>query len=400
MMKVFKVNQSPAGPKIEDIPAYVKTKLQESCITMNLHGQKIAVAVGSRGIKNIHLVVAAAVASLKEAGALPFIVPAMGSHGGGTAEGQLSILESLGVTSTSVGAEIRSCMDVVRVKLVDGCPILIDRNAWEADKILIINRIKEHTTFNAKFESGIFKMLGIGLGKAEGAKNYHRNIAKVGFEKTIGAAARTIIETGKVLGAIGIVENGAHEAGTISVMWPKEIEEVEERLLRLAKSFAPSLPFAHADLLILGEIGKNISGTGMDTAVTYRKNPGISPIKRIYVRSLSEGTHGNATGIGIADFCHRRVLKQIDYDKTYMNCMTGGMPEKAKIPITFRSELKCIEAVIDMLGTTKPEIMWIKNTLELHEIWVTEAYREEAEKMGLPIQLESIKTILPKGKST
>lgn len=371
-MNVFKVVQSPRGPRLLNIEAEVSTNFAMSGLGANMHGKQIAIAVGSRGIANIPIIVKSVIECVKASGGTPFIVPAMGSHGGGTAEGQVALLASLGVTP-ELGAEIRASMDVAEIgRTTHDGPVFLDKNAWESDGIILVNRIKAHPTFDGPFESGLFKMLGIGLGKLRGAKLYHRAMAALDFETVIGAVARTVIGTGKIIGAIAVLENGSNETAAVEAIKACSIEEKEAQLLKLSKSWMLGLPFEDIDLLVIDEIGKEISGTGMDLGIVGRKT-NFPKVGRIYIRGLSVATAGNASGIGAADFCHKRVLDQIDYQKTYTNCLASGFPEKAKMPMWFESDKKCLDAVKSMMGKDELKILWIKNTLKIEEMWASEA---------------------------
>lgn len=379
-MQVFEITQKALGPA-PILPDIVKADV-DGCLSHNLRGKRVALAVGSRGIPLLVSIVANTVKVLKEAGASVFVVPAMGSHGGATALGQAEVLTSLGITSATIGADIRSVMDVKWIAKSDyGHPILVDSNACEADWIIPINRIKSHTSFSGPVESGIMKMLTVGLGKHEGAATYHQQFAKHGFGNVVMDDGKKILDTGKILAAIAIVESD-HAIGLLEVIPAYKIPMREQKLLEKAKRWMPRIPFENIDLLIIEEIGKEISGTGMDSNVTGSKT-GYPKVKRIYVNSLSPATNGNATGIGLADFCNKSILRQIDYPKTYANCLTSGFPDKAKIPLMFENERECIEAVCKMHSLQHPRIVWIRNTLSLGKIRASEAMREEAVQYGL-----------------
>lgn len=395
-MKVFKVLQSPKGPKLDDIPSAVCEQFAASGMHKDLQGKRVAVAVGSRGIASLPVVVKALVECLRSSGAIPFIVPAMGSHGGGTAPGQTALLASLGITTEI--APIMASMDVAELETTaTGVNVCIDKNAWEADHVILVNRIKAHPTFDGPFESGLFKMLGIGLGKLVGAKRYHRAIAASGFTDVIGRVARTVIGSGKILGAIAILENSNSEIAQIEAVRAEDIEERERGLLRVSKSWMLGLPFDEIDLLVVDEIGKEISGTGMDLGIVGRKTS-YPLVHRIYVRGLSEGTMGNASGIGVADFCHLKLLYQIDFKKTYTNCLASGFPEKAKIPVYVGSDKEMLDIAKSMMGKDELKIVWIKNTLKLDEMWASEALWSEGCEtlMDLDMMQEDISIFLPK----
>jgi hypothetical protein len=294
---------------VDDIPATVDVELARLNLNRTIQpGQSVAVTMGSRGIANIHLVIRAIVQHLQRLGAKPFIVPAMGSHGGGTAQGQREIVEGYGVTEDFVGCPIRSSMETVIVcQTAEGIPVHFDKHAFNADHVVVCGRVKPHTGFVGDIESGLMKMMLIGLGKHEGAKIYHRAIADFSFPQIVRSVASQVLARCKVAAGVGIVENGYDETALIRAVAPQEFEEREKELLVLAKKWLPKLPFDQADILIIDEIGKNIIGSGMDTNVVGRKfndhkaaDNEYPKIKRIWVRDLTEETHGNAAVLGIA----------------------------------------------------------------------------------------------------
>lgn len=387
---MIKITQKPLTDHIEDVTEAVREAIEKAGFCYNLKKKTVAVAVGSRGIANLPDIVKATVLCLKAAGAKPFIVPAMGSHGGATAEGQLAVLEALGITSASIGVDIKSSMDTVEID--KSWPMLVDKNAWEADYILPINRIKPHTTFSGKYESGIHKMLTIGLGKEKGARKWHRTIRTIsdamgGFGETIELGVKALLQEGKILGAVAVVENAFHQTSIVRALKADQLNQ-ELHLLDEARRYMLYLPFKKVDLLIVDEIGKEISGTGMDTNVIGRKS-GFSEVEMIYVRGLTKATQGNATGIGLADFCHSDVLKQIDRKKTNANCLASGFPEKAKIPIAFDTDKEAIDAVSEIFEN--PKIVWIRNTLDLVDCYASDSYLYDAKTfwydIGDPFEL-------------
>ena len=305
----FRLRQTFEAPRVADIAGEVRAQLEK----LRLHetvrpGQSVAISVGSRGIANIALITKAIVDYLKSLGAEPFLVPAMGSHGGGTAEGQQKVIESYGVTEAYCGCPIRASMETVVVcQTVEGFDVHFDRHAFEADHVLVCNRIKPHTGFVGDIESGLMKMMLIGLGKHEGAKIYHRAIQDYSFGQIVRSVAGRVLESCHVVAGLGIVENGYDQTASITAVEPREFEAREKELLILAKKLLPRLPFDRVHLLIIDEIGKNISGTGMDTNVVGRKYQIHEPapdefpkVKCILIRGLTAETQGNATGIGLA----------------------------------------------------------------------------------------------------
>ena len=343
----------------------------------------MALTAGSRGIANIPVVLRAVADFLKSLEARPFLVPAMGSHGGGTAEGQRRVLESYGITEEFVGAPIRASMEVVSLGAsADGYPVVIDRLASEADHIGVIGRVKPHTGYHGGVESGLLKMMMIGLGKHAGAQVCHRIILDEPYEKVVRSVSRTMRARAPIAFGLALVENAYEETARIEGVLPEDFEKREEELLALAKRWLARLPFANADLLIIDEIGKNISGSGMDTNIVGRKRAfrlqpmaeGQPQMRHIFVRGLSDRTHGNAAGIGLADFTTTRLVKSMDYRATVVNCLTAGHPEGANLPVHFETDREAIEAALVIIGNRLPEqahIMRIRNTLAVEEVDVS-----------------------------
>ena len=387
--RMVRLRQTFEASRVNDIPSEVERQLA----TLNLGqqvkpGQTVAITAGSRGIANIAIIIKAACDHVRRIGGKPIIVPAMGSHGGGTAEGQRQIIEGYGVTEAFTGAEIRASMETVIVDTTpQGIPVHFDKHAFGCDHVLVVGRIKPHTGFVGPVESGLHKMMLIGLGKHEGAKIYHRAILDYSFLEIIRAVADVVLKKCKVIGGLGVVENAYDETGLIAAVAPNDFFTRESELLTLAKKWLPRLPFANTQLLIIDEIGKNISGTGMDTNVIGRKyndhaataNDDVS-VKRIFVRGLTEATHGNATGIGIAEFTNTRTINQVDRRITAINCLTGGHPTAAMLPIAFDTDRDVIQAALPTLGLVEPtnaKVVQIANTLHLGEVLVSEAYLPE-----------------------
>jgi hypothetical protein len=344
----------------------------------------VAITAGSRGIANIDRITQAVVGELKALGLQPFIVPTMGSHGEATAEGQLKVLEHYGITEATMGCPITSSMEVVQIGEVKGIPVFCDKNAWGADHIAVVARIKTHTDFDAEIESGLFKMMAIGLGKQRGAEHYHRAGHHYSYAEVFPLVGKTVLETGNILFGLGIVENGYDETAKVRAMLPKDFEEGEKALLREAKVWMARLPFDALDLLIVDEMGKNISGAGMDTNVVGRpfvqKVLDRPKVRRLFVRDLTPESGGNAVGVGMADMTTRRLVNKINYKALYMNAITSGVPEGAKVPMAFETDREAIQVALKMIGLTPPEqarIVRIKNTLQLTEMDVSEALLSE-----------------------
>jgi hypothetical protein len=383
--RMVRVRQTFAAERIADPAVEVGMQLQRLRLDQKVRaGQTVAITVGSRGIANIAIIVRAAVQHLKALGALPFVVPAMGSHGGGTAEGQQAVIEGYGVTEEFVGAPIRSSMETVIVaETPHGLPVHFDRHAYAADHVMVVNRVKPHTRFVGDIESGLHKMMLIGLGKHNGARVYHRAIREHSFGEIIRAVAGEVLEKCNILCGLAIVENAYDETGRIEAVLPDQFYDREVELLRLARTWLPTLPVRNIDLLIVDRIGKDISGTGMDTNVVGRKfndhkaTPEDDVVcTRIFVRGLTGKTRGNATGIGIAEFTTQACIDQIDRAVTNTNAVTGEHPESGMIPLVYATDREAIEAALQTIGLIDPpdaRVVHIRDTLHLAELELSEA---------------------------
>lgn len=380
---MFSVRQRLPRPRVGDLREAVETALDAAQIPARVRpGARVAITAGSRGISDLPPILAAAAGRLRDLGAEPFIVAAMGSHGGGTVAGQGAVLAELGVTPEAVGAPVVVTEEAVVLGTTpSGQPVYCDREAAAADGILVVNRVKPHTAFRGAHESGLLKMLAVGLGKRYGAEAVHRR-GPAGMEAGIVEAARIILGTGKVVGGLGIVENAYEETAILEGFAPEEIEAGEARLLKAARDLLPGLPAGEIDLLIVEEMGKNYSGTGMDTNVIGRwriqgvPEPEHPRVTRLVVLRLSEQSRGNATGIGLADFTTRRLVEATDWPATYLNCLTSTFVNRAMCPIALPSER---EAILVALGSAnlpdrrKARIMRVANTLHLETVQVSEA---------------------------
>jgi hypothetical protein len=388
---MYRIRQRFAGPVVQDIPAAVQAELARIDVASVIKpGQTVALTAGSRGVANIAAIIKATADYLKGIGAKPFVIPAMGSHGGGTADGQVDVLFHYGITTESMGVPLRATMEVVQVgETSDGIPVWLDKYASEADHIGVINRVKQHTDFSGAIESGMFKMMTIGLGKYHGAQHYHRANVHYGYEHVIRTVGRTVLQQARIGFGLGIVENGYDQTAIIRAALAPRLEETELELQVLAKKLVARLPFDFMHLLIVEEMGKNISGAGMDTKIIGRIMNIIEPlptqprILRIYVRDLHDDSYGNATGVGLADFVSRRLVNKVDATATYINCLTGLSPESARIPITVDTDREAVDAALGTIGLVPPEkarIVRIKNTLLLEELDVSEALLEEVKQ--------------------
>ena len=389
---MMRIRQTFDDTALDDIPGEITGQLANLKLESSVKkGQTVAVACSSRGLANYGIIVKAVVSFLKQLKLDPFLIPAMGSHGAATAAGQKRVLEHLGIDEEDVAALIRSSLEIVQIGETENhIPVYLDKLASEADHIVLINRIKKHTEFEHEFESGLLKMMAIGLGKQEGAATYHEAMLTYGYPGVILAVARKVMQDANLLFGVGTVENGYGQTARIGVGLKENIEEMEKELLTSAKAYAPSLPFDEADIILIDEMGKEISGTGFDTKVVGRIGlPLVTPeperpkIKRIVVSDLTEGSAGNAVGVGIADIITQRLLDKIDMDALNMNTITGVCPEMGKIPLTVKNDYEAIEIAIKCVGLIpreKLKIMRIKNTALLSEVEISEAYEDEISK--------------------
>src|SRR5881296_853327 len=386
--RMIRVRQTFPRPRVADIPRAVAATLGEAALRIK-RGDTVAVGAGSRGIANIDTIVGATVRWLKDLGARPFVFPAMGSHGGGTAEGQLAVLEHYGITEATMGCPIRATMDVVQVGEALGLPVWLDAYAAEANWIGLVNRVKPHTDFKGSIESGLFKMLTIGLGKYKGAIQYHRANIHHGYETVITAVGREMLVKARIGFGLGIVENGYDETAHVEAFAPEALESGERRILKNAREWMARLPFSPIDVLIVEEMGKNISGSGMDTNVIGRPSnphepfPADPKILWIVALDLTENTYGNATGIGNADFTTKTLVEKIDMKATLINCLAACSPGGAKLPPAFDTDRDAVENALDCIGLTTPaqaRVIRIKNTLMLGEIECSEAFLPEIAK--------------------
>jgi hypothetical protein len=396
--RIFRLRQHFPRPRVEDVPAEVDRQLAALELGQRIRpGQSVAITVGSRGIADLPAIVRAIVQHLRGLRAEPFVVPAMGSHGGATANGQRDVIESYGVTEASVGCPIRSSMDTVVVcQAAEGFPVHFDRCAFEADHVLVFHRIKPHTKFAGKLQSGLMKMMLIGLGKRAGAEIYHAAIEDFDFDRIVRSVAREVISRCHILAGLAVLENAYDEIAQVVALAPQQIPRQEPALLEQASQWMPRLPFDAADILLIDEIGKDISGTGMDTNVVGRKfsdhraaDDETPKIKRIIVRGLTQKTHLNASGIGLAEFCLSRIVDEMDVNATRINCVTANHVTGAMIPLHYRTDREVLEAALSTVGLTRPpdvRLMWIKNTLHLAELSCSSAYLAEAQsREGLEI---------------
>lgn len=416
-IRLIRVRQRFEASTVSDVAGQVRGEVEQLLASSSLDpGSRIGLTAGSRGINNVVEVYRAAVETVREAGHEPFLFAAMGSHGRGTAEGQRELLQSLGVTEEKVGAPVLCSDEVVELgesgEPLSGLPVYVAREAAEADGVIVVNRVKPHTSFHGPYESGLMKMLAVGMGRAKGAPMVHR----LGWDSMVEAVLSiggAVLERLPVVGGLAIIENAREETALIKGLTSAEILEEEKHLLDLARDYMPYLPVKHLDLCVVREMGKNYSGTGMDTNIIGRlrlqgmPEPAEPVIRYLAVLDLSEASHGNATGVGLADFVSKRLVEKIDREATYLNCLTSGGPIRAAVPITLPDDEALFASVWQAL---KPEcldqvrVAIIKDTLHLSQLWLSENLVGELENgkvetvgEAFPLEFDAEGRILLKG---
>ena len=385
--RMIKIRQLYDDSKITDISGHIVGQMHKAPINpSDMKGKRICITAGSRGIPHFDIIMRSVCDQLKAWGAEPFIIPAMGSHGGGTAQGQREILEGYNITEESMGVPVISCMDVVQYgSLSDGTPLYCDKNAYESDGVVLLHKVKPHTDFRGVHESGLAKMIAIGIAKHKGASVFHK-LGFAQFAKRIPEAAEIFLKNVPVAFGVAIIQNAYDEISTIEVVPAGEIMEADKRLLVVAKERIPKFKFKELDVLVIDEIGKNISGYGQDPNVTGRANgyePGFSNIlklKKLFIRGLSEQTHHNACGIGEADITTQRCVNSIDWASTWTNLITSTEIQGCCIPMYANSDREALQLAIRTCAGTdlnRIKMARIKNTLDLFEIEVSEALWDE-----------------------
>ena len=387
---VFRVRQKFDAPRIDDVPKEAETQLTGLSLGSTIKsGQSVAISAGSRGIANIHLIIKAIADHIKRLGAEPFIVPAMGSHAGGKAEGQQKILESYGITEAFCECPIRSSMETVVVcQAAEGFPVHFDKHAYSADHVVLCNRIKTHTQFSGEIESGMMKIMLPGLGKHEGAKIYHRAIKDYSFSQVLHSVAGHVLAKCKIVAGVGVVENSYGQTAKIQAALPQDLEKTDKELLILAKKWAPRLPFNKVDILLIDETGKELSGTGFDVSLVGRKYlehraaPDEFPkVRIIALRNLTDKSGGNAEGMGLAEFCLSRFLEKVDVTTTRVNALTSGHYTGSMCPLDYATDREMLDVMLREIGLAEPpdaKLLWIRNTLFLSEVECSVAYLDEA----------------------
>jgi len=376
------VFQNIKAPRIVDLEGELRGKLNEFGLKNFIKpNETVAITAGSRGINHLNTILKTLVDYLKELKASPFIVPAMGSHGGGTAEGQLQILTDYGITEEEMGCPIKASMDVVELGESEfGYPVYLDKHASLADKIIVVNKIKSHSKFTGEVESGLSKMSLLGLGKHKGAKLYHRLIDRYGWPRVRKSLLKVVLKNAPIICGLAIVQNINNEPAQLHILRSDEFFTKEPELLRNHKELTEHLPFKEIDLLIVDEMGKNIFGTGMDTNITGRKEGSSMQVRWLFVRDLTDDSHGNAQGVGLADFTTKKLVDKIDYNKTYTNALTALRTDSPKIPVFLQNDREVLNTIFDMVGRediSTLRIVWIKNTLELSKILVSEYFFDQ-----------------------
>jgi hypothetical protein len=388
------VRQKFPDRRIADVAAEVRKQLAGSGFAGRLKpGSRVAIGVGSRGIHNLATIVRGVVEYWKDEGMRPFLFPAMGSHGAASAQGQADVLAHYGITEASMGCPVVSQLEVVSLgKTADGIEAFMDKLAYQSDGVMLVGRVKWHTDFAGKIESGLFKMMAIGLGKFGGAQRYHTYAYRLGLEHVIRSVGRQVLKSGKILGGLAILEDAWHNTGKLDAVPVEVMEQREEENLALVKSWMGKIPM-DADILIMDEIGKNISGAGMDTKVVnrsiqceYNPWPDAPKFERIFVRNLSELTYNSGVGLGMADVVTDRLVNRIDWEPTWINSLTANTPSAIRIPIHFPTDRECLERIAPTVGRIDLDqvtYIWIRNTMDLGRLALSENLRGAVEKNPL-----------------
>jgi hypothetical protein len=377
--------------RLPDVPAEVRKQLAASGFAARLKpGARVAIGAGSRGIHNYAVIIRAVVQYWLDQGMRPFLFPAMGSHGAASAQGQAGVLAHYSISEATMGCPVVSSLDVVSLgKTEDGIEAFMDKTAYESDGVMLVGRVKWHTDFAGAIESGLFKMMAIGLGKFAGAQRYHAYAYRLGLEHVIRTVGRQVLQSGKILGGLAILEDANHNTAKLDAVPVEEMEQREEANLALVKTWMARIP-VDLDVLVLDEIGKNISGSGMDTKVVnrspncdYNPWPGLPRIERLFVRNLSELTYNSGVGLGIADVVTDRLVNRIDWEPTWVNSLTANTPASIRTPIHFPTDRECLERIAPTVGKLDLDQVtygWIRNTMELGRLGLSENLRGLVER--------------------
>ena len=378
----------PTGESV-DVPAKIAEEWERLNLAEAVRGKRIALGFGSRGVAQVDIIARELVKHVKQSGGEPFVVPAMGSHGGGTPAGQIEVLSGLGITEDSVGCPIHATMDVVDMGMTDvGLPAYLDKNVAEADGLILTNRVKVHTDFHGPHESGLLKMLAIGLGKETGARNIHR-YGTTGLREYMPRIAEYLVSKINWIAGFATVEDGYHNVAHIEALTADCVIPDEQRLLQLSRDLMPRIPVDEIDVLIIDEMGKDISGAGMDTNIIGRwmisgePEPETPNIKRICILDLTPASHGNATAYGLADFMSKRLFDKIDFPITIKNIFTSGFLQRGQMPMVFETDEETIKAAVfdtfrrDIDNHHQARVVRIQNTLALETLWVSQNIADE-----------------------
>ncbi len=389
LQKLVPIRQNFPDRGLPDIPFAVRETMGAAEWTKGVPaGSRIAVGVGSRGITNIDMIAKAVVDFWKSRDCRPFIIPVMGSHGAATGPGQAEVLAHYGINEKTMGCPIVSSLDVEPIGTTpDGIEVVMAKDALEADGVMLCSRIKWHTDFEGKLESGIHKMMAIGLGKRAGAQVYHTHGLKLGLEHVIRTVGAVVLGTGKMLGGLAILEDAHHHTAKVQAVGAAGMVEEEEELLARVKSWKPNIPVKELDILIVDEIGKNFSGSGMDTKIinrSGRRGPngwdGVPTIHRIFSRDLSPLSNGNAVGIGLSDVISDRLYNKVDFEPTWINSLTASSLTASYVPLHFADDRTCIEKIAPTCGkldVSEVSIAWIRNTMDINELMISENLLDE-----------------------
>lgn len=390
--RILLVKQHFPSRALSDIPTAVHGELAQSSLAEKVKpGGSVAIGVGSRGIVNIDVITRAVVDYWKSVGREPFIFPAMGSHGAATAEGQADVLAHYGITEATMGCPVRSQLDVVSLgKTEDGIEAFMDRLAYESDGVMMVGRVKWHTDFVGRIESGLFKMMAIGLGKFAGAKIYHANAYRhFGLERVILTVGRQVLASGKIIGGVAVLEDANHATAKVAAVPAETMERDEEKLLELVSQWKGRIPVKELDVLIVDEMGKHISGAGMDTKVINRSVwgeancfPDLPLIRRVFTRELSEMSYGNAVGIGLADMVTDRLVNAVNWKTTQINSITANSITAIRTPIHFATDRECMENLalsVGIFDSATLKTARIRNTMCLDLLEMSETLRDEIE---------------------
>jgi Lactate racemase N-terminal domain len=388
---MFRLGQRLHSPTVGDVPAAVETELFRLGLGNRVKpGDTVAVTCGSRRIANYAVIVKAVVDHFKQLGAIPFLIPAMGSHGAGTAEGQREVLHALGITEEIIGAEIRSATETEIIgQLAEGVPVFCDKHALRANHTVVVNRVRPHPLFHGDVQSGLLKMITIGLGKLDGARHYHRAVENSSFEDIARGVYKVMLKNANLLAGLLIIESGNQGTASVQGVLPEDFVAKERAILQRARALFPQLPFKFIDILLVDEIGTPFGCLGVDSNATGRKfnahaaAEGEFPqIRTIVYRDLNPQSRGNATGVGHGEFVRSRLLRKTDAKATRLNSLTVGMPALAATPIDFETDREILDAALSLIGSGLPEkarIVWIRNTSSMVEFECSEPYLDEVQ---------------------